>query len=76
MLKGEEMTRQSSDDMSDKHEDIQGENAVICTPGMGETALMDQFCKIVLDNTAFKIELRNDNLNTFDSEPDQKIINS
>lgn len=70
------MTRQSSDDMSDKNDDIHGQHAVICTPGMGETALMDQFCKIILDNTAFKIELRNDSLNTLYSEPDQKIINS
>jgi stage III sporulation protein SpoIIIAA len=66
------MTRQSSDDMSDKHDDIHGNQVVIGRPGMGKTALMAHFMRMLSDNTACKIELKNENLNTLRSELEQK----
>lgn len=70
------MARQSSDDVSDIHEDIHGHQVVIGRPGMGKTALMSNVVQGVMDNIACKIEFKNKDLNRLCSEFEQKIINS
>lgn len=70
------MTRQSSDDMSDKHDDIHGHQVVIGRPGMGKTALIAHFMQIFSDDTVCKIELKNESLNMLRSEFEQRIANS
>lgn len=51
------MTRQSSDDVSDIHEDIHGHQVVIGRLGMGKTALMSNVVQGIMDNIALKIRI-------------------
>lgn len=43
---------------------------------MGKTALMTNMVQALLDNVAFKIKLKNKELNRVRSDFEQKIINS